>query len=379
MILLILGGCRNEGGRVDVPSDASAGEKAYFEDYISPEFKWGVIDVTGDLVIKDIYDDIRDFNDGVAWASYLGKWGLIDEQGSVLIQHQYLNASDFSDGLALVRDFDGKKYYVDSQGKKVVDCLFQECYDFIGGVAIFEANGNKGLINKKGEIAVEPKFQALSYVDGGYFLAKERDSYGLLDMDGQWTISAQYDKLYKPVEGILRYKNDGKYGFIDLSGSSVLNVYEWASDFQEGYAAVKLGNRHGLINLEGNFRPVSTDKIKPNGNGSFLVKKENKLGLVLSDGSTLVNFDYDTILRYKSGMAGFSKNDRWGYFNDKGEVVINPSLPIIWDYSEGLCRIITKNGYAYLDKDTKMVIAPKFYEARDFKNGFARVQLLPSF
>ena len=49
-------------------------EEAYFDDYDSPVFKWGYIDVTGSKVLKAKWDALKEMQDPLTAANYEGKW-----------------------------------------------------------------------------------------------------------------------------------------------------------------------------------------------------------------------------------------------------------------------------------------------------------------
>lgn len=106
--------------------------------------KWGVIDVGGNVIIKEIYvssiDDISMLNNGLmkVRVDYLdgsfeqySHYGLLDKTGNEILPTTYSYISDFRDGLARVckevaQDFDTVERWgiIDSTGKFIKECKF---------------------------------------------------------------------------------------------------------------------------------------------------------------------------------------------------------------------------------------------------------------
>lgn len=67
-------------------------------------WKDGVIDTAGNVIVPLEYDSISDFNEGLARVSKgLGKDGFIDKTGNVVVPLEYSLVRNFNEGLAAVR------------------------------------------------------------------------------------------------------------------------------------------------------------------------------------------------------------------------------------------------------------------------------------
>jgi hypothetical protein len=141
-----------------------------------------------------------------------GKVGYIDKSGELVVPFIYGWASCFSEGLGAVnigRDaalyfpFGGKWGYIDKTGQVVVPFVYDYAGKFINGFAMV-----------------------------GIGLELYKDKLG-------------------PIPG------GGKWGFIDKTGKEILPfIYEWVDyfkGFQNGYAEVRLNNKRGYIDKQGNF------------------------------------------------------------------------------------------------------------------------------
>lgn len=86
---------------------------------ILPDFKYGYIDKWGREVIPLIFDNVGNFNEGLAKVELNDKWGFIDTDGIIKVNCIYEDVCDFIDGLAYVRlnnqwgfiDINGNEYW----------------------------------------------------------------------------------------------------------------------------------------------------------------------------------------------------------------------------------------------------------------------------
>ena len=101
--------------------------------------KYGFIDTLGQEIIPPIYMEIKDFNQGVAWAykDWGSKYNLIDTLGKGIIPPLYREVTDFVQGRAWVTESEWWAYsLINSKGKKIIPPgkvfpnHLRECYRF---------------------------------------------------------------------------------------------------------------------------------------------------------------------------------------------------------------------------------------------------------
>lgn len=97
--------------------------------------KWTFIDKTGKEISPVIFDDAKDFTEGLGLVKVGAKWGFINTSGKVVITPAYDGASQFSDGLAMVRIGD-KHGYIDHRGELVIPATFSSACSFSDGRAL---------------------------------------------------------------------------------------------------------------------------------------------------------------------------------------------------------------------------------------------------
>jgi len=101
--------------------------------------KYGFVDRNDNIVIRIMYDDARDFNDGLAAVksyndNFNSRWGFVDKTGNMVISQKYDYVSDFSEGLSVVK-CNYKWGFIDKKGKQVIGCKYTIANSFKEGYA----------------------------------------------------------------------------------------------------------------------------------------------------------------------------------------------------------------------------------------------------
>ena len=83
---------------------------------------WGYIDKKSNIVIDLLFDNAREFSEGLAPVQIGKKWGYINKSGEFVIKPKFSNAWSFDDKLAFVEEnVLGVKFdcYINKLGKKI--------------------------------------------------------------------------------------------------------------------------------------------------------------------------------------------------------------------------------------------------------------------
>ena len=157
--------------------------------------------------------------------------------------------------------------------------------------------------------------------------------------------------------------SEGYWGFKDSITKKIHiePVYEYANEFEKGYACVIFKGKYGVIDKDNNFIiPPIYDYLGDLYDGAFEVydEKDNRFviditgsvflkskesdglyGYVDYDENVVIPFQYENAADFSEGLAAVKKNGKWGYINKKGEVVI----PFRWGhadlFSEGFAAV----------------------------------------
>ncbi len=176
----------------------------------------GFMDDAGKIVVKPIYDEVSDFQEGLAAVKKNDEWGYIDKTGAVVIDRQFTAAYPFSEGLAAVNTsatknpmFEGTFGFIDKTGKLIIPAIIYGAQKFHEGLAAvrFRATPNTyGYIDKTGQVIVGPTLSfAEDFHDGkGRVTTGEGvgRKYGYVDATGKYLIKPEYSMLGSFHEGM---------------------------------------------------------------------------------------------------------------------------------------------------------------------------------
>jgi hypothetical protein len=225
--------------------------------------KYGIIDESGRIVVRPVYDKVGEFSEGLASVCRAKLYGYVDTTGNISIPLQFDYASEFSEGLALVGksgkygyidttrkvkiglNFDRYEIgfityprsfqeglaafaignrcgYIDKAGKTVVEPIFEEAGSFSNGLTNIATNGKWGYIDKSGKYVIEPQFESASrFNSDGLAIVRIGTKEGCIDRSGKVVIEPQFDNIDQFIDGIARVRVDQKEGYIDRTGTFV--------------------------------------------------------------------------------------------------------------------------------------------------------------
>jgi hypothetical protein len=210
----------------------------------SREGKYGFIDFNGKWIAEAIYDDARDFSEGMAAVAIktnnlvgqenstvesIGNtsderfmWGFINDQGKVIAKTEYQKVESFSNGLAYVQEpgywQTTENHYIDKNGEKEITLPWQ----WVLGGSRFKEDGTAiiqrvsennrvitltGVINTKGELVLPFEYRNISEATYGLRIAtpnKEGPSLsGIIDATGKWVVQPNYFEMGKIKDGMV--------------------------------------------------------------------------------------------------------------------------------------------------------------------------------
>lgn len=249
-------------------------------------------------------------------------WGYANQKGEIIIQAQYAKCYKFSsEGLAPIYDTKNKQYY---------------------------------FINLKGE--------RLSTEITNF---KLNDGFGF-DVEGF-------------INGLIAIKQGEKWGYLNSDGKVAIPIkYDYASEFNGGYAVAKSGEKYIALNTKG-------EEVMIDGSGIVEVKPfseelapyktaDKKFGFVGKDGKIAIQSQFESVGYFHDGLAWAKTiGGTLGYINPKGEWVIKPQFTAgkNFDSESGLARIKMGDKWAYVNKAGEIIYVNDTDAWGDFSNGLA--------
>lgn len=223
----------------------------------------------------------------------------------------------------------GKYGLSDSNGKIIIEPIYDDIKDFSEGFAVFEQNGKYGLMDVMGNIILQPIYISLGFVNDGCIRACKEDKgwdslYGFIDTKGNTVLPFEYTEYqigHAIGNGLVSIRVDKKVGYMNLNKEIVIQPkYELAEEFIDGVARVHLNKKVGFINLEGK------EIIKPKYNG------------------------YD-LGQVRDGMIYVSVKGLKGFYNTEGKLVIKPQYKNAMDFENGKALVLLNGEEFYIDKN----------------------------
>lgn len=208
-------------------------------------------------------------------------------------------------------------------------------------------------------------------------------------VSGKWIVSPIYEFGSEFRNGFAMVKQDGKFGFIDTGGKIVIECkYDSCTLFDSnGVATGKIMGSRFYFDRNGNVFS-NMDELKA---AEILSSKEYTQGrnYAISDYAPTLDpsgkwgykqFDewviqprFDAAGDFQDGIAAVSLGGKWGYIGKDG----TNSIPFKYEQAgpliDGLARVKLYGKWGYIDKTGTTVIPLKYAMATDFSDGLAQV------
>lgn len=169
-----------------------------------------------------------------------------------------------------------------------------------------------------------------------------------------------------------------KYGYIDEEGKVIVepkyDYADYASENQDGYYRVKIGDKWGMINSKGdNVIKVDYEELSDFSEGLAAAKLNGKYGYIDMKGNTIISFQFDQANNFSEGKALVNSRDR-EIIDKEGKVLAkNLKYSFLSGFHNGRAAISMNNEFGYIDENFNIIVEPKYKIAKDFVNGIALV------
>ncbi len=202
--------------------------------------KDGVINETGYVVVKPIYEHVFEFD---------GQEAIFDHPNLVNL-HWIHNKS--SEAYAVVQSKDGKFGVVNQKGTLLLKPIYESITHFFNGFMRIEAGGKFGLVNSDFKIVLKPTYDYVGEFAGDIAIVHHDKKYGCINRDIELKIKPIYDRIYFQQEEFLRTTLKEKWGYLDNQCNVLAKpIYDYGYDFSNGFAKVILSGKVGYLNSDG--------------------------------------------------------------------------------------------------------------------------------
>lgn len=226
--------------------------------------------------------------------------------------------------------------------------------------------------------------------------------WGYMDVTGRVIVEPAFASAEPFEEGRAAVRLGDAYGYIDPSGEVVVPArFTSAAPYAEGRALVSEGPsgrpRYGFIDPSGaEVVPVVLPLAYSYSEGRALVRLQNRdltwverlLGLWRGESMGFLDLDGDVVFylggeaaSFSEGLAPFSEprffaRDRWGYVSPDGSVAVPATIyGTAFRHTEGLARVVRGDAIGFVDADGEPAFGQVFELAQPFSEGLAAVQI----
>jgi hypothetical protein len=251
-----------------------------------------------DFYLKDVFGyGAKGYSDGLIIVRHEKKWGCLDTAGKIAIPMKYDNLLEFNKGYGIGR-IDKTFYILDRKGNKILieNKDIVDVKHFTENLAPYESkNGKKGFIDINGKIIIPTQFSGLGYFNNGFAWAKNSEGLiGYINNIGEWVIKPQFSvvKDFDKESGLARVRIGKAWVYVNEKGEIIsFNISETTDDFSEGLAKGRKDFFEGFYNNKGEW------VIKP---------------------------QYQGVRDFKNGFAAAKVNELWGIIDKQGNWIIKP-------------------------------------------------------
>ncbi|MBR2289181.1 MAG: WG repeat-containing protein [Clostridia bacterium] len=338
--------------------------------------KYGVIDGTGNVIIKPVYDEMIiipnsskdvfvctydvDYNTGTYKTKILNA-----SNQERLKNYNNLTALENANGTEiwyedniLKFEKDGLYGLVDFSGKEIVPAEYLNIYA-LEGVAkniVIEKDGFKGIVNSTlGTVAVECNYNDVTSLstgnsDNGYIVSLD-GKYGVVSSNGKEILPCNYEEI-KHVYGNNMYvvKEEGVQKVINNSLNVIKDSgFDDILEINGDYITISLNGLKGVVNAEGiELIPAQYEDLKF-AHENYFIAKSGAYGIISTENIVLVDFGYENISFI--GRANFYTAENATYTTDviSGKLEIKLKSVIISELNvdKGYMRVRQDGKYKY--------------------------------
>lgn len=344
--------------------------------------KYGAILVGGHEIIHPAYDYISPFKDGYAKAFLKGVFKILNLAGQeckiyndqlIVIPTKYDSVRDFKNGYACV-ELNKKWGAIDTECKEIFEPQFYYLSDFVGGTAKYQSNARDtnswGYVNVNGYCSEANLNEPDIEPDGNLIISRYIPSRL---PDGTLLVADSAKKVRINNTGELVVKNGDHIVTLDKN-------YLYADDFVDGLARVTDSTLYsGYVDTRGKIVvPIEYSTIGTFiENKAFGINKNKKICLISISGSVIKVLDqYDEAHSFWRGYAIVSSFGKNGLIDGNGQEILAPlEGNIYYKSTEHEFRITLDGKEGYFNALTRRLVRPRYKKILEVSREYAKVDV----
>ena len=279
--------------------------------------------------ISNFCEEINELSDNIYVIKVKGKYGAVDHYGQKIFDARFDQLGEFKNGYAYYAE-NGHYGFVSSQGL-ISKAEFEWISDFgKNNLAVFKLQNKYGLVNSNGNKHLVAEYDQILKLNEQFYLLIKNNFYGFYQASGCFISALEYDyakekpidfyykqgyfrllknkgqaimdengvirvnfKVYEDIgfvsNGLFRVMKKKKLGFVDRKLQNAIPlIYDWASDFEDSVAIVKIKEHYILINLAGKELYHSEAPIQKLSTNYYFIESGSGITMLHRDGRMVV-------------------------------------------------------------------------------------------
>lgn len=343
--------------------------------------KYGLIDLDGNIVVKNKYEQIASFGykEGEILVKENNKYGLINENGKQIIKTIYDNIEldkFYNSGIGYKKSGyivcnktnDGYRYgYHDYNGEKVLEVEYNDLMritdmkDNDNIYLIVAKNGQYGVFVNNAKI-INTQYQSINYNNSmEMFIVERTGKFGTINSKGVEILKTEYSRI--EINGIYMYaQKDEEQKVFDKEGKEIdipFTTTIESTNSPEYYIKIEEAQNYSILNS--NFEEILQEKYQylEYAFDKYFVatNTEGKSGVIDIDGNVVIDFNYDIVQTINDKNMLQVKNfdsDITEIYNNKLEKVLELSN-INTQNSEDGVKIFNEVEEYYFDDNGELI------------------------
>ena len=170
------------------------------------------------------------------------KMGILDATGKVVIKPIYADMGEFENGITWTKDADNNASIINDKGETIFSLgRGLKFNDLKEGHLSYRMDGKMGLMTAEGEELLAPEYDRIEYYLGNHWGVKKGNKYGLYSAKDGWILEIEYDEIYPETsEG----KGEDRQGDVSykLKKGELLGVYYKGKTITPKYSHIGVPN-----------------------------------------------------------------------------------------------------------------------------------------
>ena len=340
--------------------------------------KTGLIDYNNKVIIPILYDNIYESDDDKIFLVQKGnRFAYFDKNGKQFTKFEFTDAERFRNGKASVILENNSGTLINEKGEKILNPIPNiEIYDYDNENYYLVSNiktKKKGVISNKGETVLPSIYEEIVIFEDR-FIIKKNEKYAILNSHNEQT-TKYYDYIFPSINNKLEVIEKDKKGIIDKDDNVFLPViYSILFVLKDKLYVLKKENFYTVLDINKNvivpevykFYSVTEKNILAEKDGAFyLISGENFENYKQINGIDKI-YEKWLVQNIDSSFLKISNQGKFGVMNLSGRLIIEPQYEDMVVYYSAIPFAAKKNGKWGLVNEKNEIVKDFIYDYINF-------------